>query len=289
MEVVELAIDDSWFRDTGPIYVIDGDGTRVALDFEFNAWGGKFTALRRRRDDRPPLGGPRRTPAPVGADGARGRVDRGRRRRHPRHHRAVPAPPEPQPGARRRPEVEAVLGRELGVTTVVWLPFGLALDDDTDGHVDNVAAFARPGALLVQGCADEGEDDWLRCNVNARSARGALDAAGRALDVIDVPVLPYREVDGVACRRSLPQLLRRERRGDRAGVRPRRRCRHAGDHRRRVSRVGRWSASTSGRSSPTAAAGSTASPSRFRPCDPWTARGTRTDRDQSMAGCSTQR
>ena len=43
MEVVELAIDDSWFRDTGPIYVIDGDGTRVALDFEFNAWGEKFT------------------------------------------------------------------------------------------------------------------------------------------------------------------------------------------------------------------------------------------------------
>ena len=44
-----------------------------------------------------------------------------------------------------RAEIEAVLGRELGVTTVVWLPFGLALDDDTDGHVDNVAAFARPG------------------------------------------------------------------------------------------------------------------------------------------------
>ena len=39
VEVVELAIDDSWFRDTGPIYVIDGDGTGVALDFEFNSWG----------------------------------------------------------------------------------------------------------------------------------------------------------------------------------------------------------------------------------------------------------
>ena len=47
-------------------------------------------------------------------------------------------------------------------TTMLWLPFGLALDDDTDGHVDNVAAFARPGVLVVQGCDDAAEDDWLR-------------------------------------------------------------------------------------------------------------------------------
>ena len=42
VDVVELAIDDSWFRDSGPIYVLDTDGARVALDFEFNAWGRKF-------------------------------------------------------------------------------------------------------------------------------------------------------------------------------------------------------------------------------------------------------
>ena len=39
--VVELPIDDSWFRDTGPIYAFDGDA-RVALDFTFNGWGEKF-------------------------------------------------------------------------------------------------------------------------------------------------------------------------------------------------------------------------------------------------------
>ncbi len=203
VEVVELAIDDSWFRDTGPIYVIDGDGTRVALDFEFNSWGAKFTpfdadvTIARRWAAH--AGHPLRSVAMVleggaiAVDGDGTLVTTEQCLLHPNRNPALT-----------RLEVEAVLGRELGVTTVVWLPFGLALDDDTDGHVDNVAAFARPGTLLVQGCADEGEDDWLRCNVNARSARGALDAAGRALDVIDVPVLPYREVDGV--RVAVPYL-----------------------------------------------------------------------------------
>ena len=203
VEVVELAIDDSWFRDTGPIYVIDGDGTRVALDFEFNSWGAKFTpfdadvTIARRWAAH--AGHPLRSVAMVleggaiAVDGDGTLVTTEQCLLHPNRNPALT-----------RVEVEAVLGRELGVTTVVWLPFGLALDADTDGHVDNVAAFVRPGTLLVQGCADEGEDDWLRCNVNARSARGALDAAGRALDVIDVPVLPYREVEGV--RVAVPYL-----------------------------------------------------------------------------------
>ncbi|MEY3456718.1 MAG: hypothetical protein RIR38_980, partial [Actinomycetota bacterium] len=41
IDVVGIAIDDSWVRDTGPIYVHDGD-ERVALDWIFNGWGNKF-------------------------------------------------------------------------------------------------------------------------------------------------------------------------------------------------------------------------------------------------------
>ncbi len=42
VEIVEMAIDDSWFRDSGPIYVFDDAGERVATDWIFNAWGEKF-------------------------------------------------------------------------------------------------------------------------------------------------------------------------------------------------------------------------------------------------------
>jgi agmatine deiminase len=41
IEVIELPIDDSWLRDSGPILAFTGEGQRVGLDFRFNAWGEK--------------------------------------------------------------------------------------------------------------------------------------------------------------------------------------------------------------------------------------------------------
>jgi agmatine deiminase len=194
VDVVELPIDDSWFRDTGPIYVVDDAGL-VALDWRFNAWGEKFLPY---DDDAAVAGrwadhaGHRRRSVPVVMEGGSFNVDgegtlvtTAQCLLHPNRNPAMT-----------KLDIEAVLGAELGVTAIVWLPHGLALDDDTDGHVDNVAAFARPGVLVMQGCDDVEEADWLRCNVNIRSARGALDAAGRALEVVEVPVLPLAEYGG---------------------------------------------------------------------------------------------
>jgi agmatine deiminase len=194
VHVVELPIDDSWFRDSGPIYVTDGD-RRVALDWAFNAWGGKYepydndAAVARLYADH--AGDESRTVpvvlegGAIAVDGAGTLVTTEQCLLHPNRNPLLS-----------RADIEAVLAAELGVTRVVWLPYGLALDDDTDGHVDNIAAFAGIGTLLVQGCDDESEDDWLRCNVNTRCARGAIDALGEAIEVVEVPVLPYTAVGG---------------------------------------------------------------------------------------------
>ena len=98
VEVIELPLDDSWARDSGPIYVLSADGTRrVALDWVFNGWGEKYPPWDEDDALAPALGGASRPRGAVGADGARGRFDRRRRRGNARHHRAVPAPPQPQP------------------------------------------------------------------------------------------------------------------------------------------------------------------------------------------------
>ncbi len=195
VEIVELPIDDSWFRDSGPIFVVDDSGRRVALDWRFNAWGEKFApydddaAIARRWAES--AGHPVRSVPMVlegGAitvDGAGTLVTTEQCLLHPNRNPDLD-----------RVDIEATLRAELGVEVIVWLPAGLALDDDTDGHVDNVAAFARPGVLVVQGCDDPAEDDWSRCHVNRRCAHRAADARGEALDVVEVPVLPFTEVAG---------------------------------------------------------------------------------------------
>jgi agmatine deiminase len=204
VDVIELPIDDSWFRDTGPIYVVSGDGSRrVALDWGFNAWGGKFSpwdddaAIARRWAE---YAGHEVRSVPmvleggsVAVDGEGTLVTTEQCLLHPNRNPQLT-----------RSQIEHELRTELGVTTVVWLPHGLALDDDTDGHVDNVAAFPRPGTMVIQGCDDEAADDWLRGNVNQRCALGTTDAAGRPLEVVVVPVLPYTEVGGV--RVAVPYL-----------------------------------------------------------------------------------
>ncbi len=198
IDVVELPIDDSWFRDSGPIYVVGTDddaGRRRALDWVFNAWGEKFPpwdadAEVARRWAEHAGHEVRSVPmvlegGAIAVDGEATLVTTEQCLLHPNRN------PD-----RTRAEIEAVLRAELGVEAVVWLPFGLALDDDTDGHVDNVAAFARPGVLVVQGCHDPDEDDWLRLHVNRRCAQGALDARGRPIETVVVPVLPFTDVAG---------------------------------------------------------------------------------------------
>jgi agmatine deiminase len=198
VDVVELAIDDAWFRDTGPIYVVDDDAVddgarRVALDFVFNSWGGKFlpydddvTIARRWAEH---AGHPSRSipvvleGGSIAVDGDGTLVTTEQCLLHPNRNPTLT-----------RTAIDSVLCDELGVSVIVWLPHGLALDDDTDGHVDNVAAFTKPGTLLMQGCDDEREPDWLRCHVNIRSARDTPDAGGRRLDVVDVPVLAFAEI-----------------------------------------------------------------------------------------------
>ena len=94
----------------------------------------------------------------------------------------VPDAPEPQPAPHPDPRSRTALRAELGVDVILWLPHGLALDDDTDGHVDNVAAFARPGVLVLQGCDDPVEADRLRADVEPaqRHRRQRRRTAGRS-------------------------------------------------------------------------------------------------------------
>ena len=195
IRVLELPIDDSWARDSGPIQAVTPDGARVVVGVSFNSWGRKYlpydedARLARRwaalrgepvLDAHLVLEG-----GSITVDGLGTVVTTEQCLLHPSRNPSLT-----------RAAIEDRLTAALGARTVVWLPHGLVLDHDTDGHVDNVAAFVRPGLVLAQGCDDPDEPDHERLGIDLRCLRDAPDARGEPIDVVEVPVLPFTELAG---------------------------------------------------------------------------------------------
>ena len=63
-----------------------------------------------------------------------------------------------------REDIEAELGRQLGIKKVLWLPLGLYADHHTNGHVDNFCCFVRPGKVLLAWTDDEDDPQVSRIN-----------------------------------------------------------------------------------------------------------------------------
>jgi agmatine deiminase len=95
-----------------------------------------------------------------------------------------------------REQIEETLRQALGVEVIIWLPYGLAEDSVTDGHVDGVCAFVRPGAVLLQTVTDRSDPNWDRLDANRRVLQRSRDAAGRQLEILEMPYLGHAEVGG---------------------------------------------------------------------------------------------
>ncbi|GEB56043.1 agmatine deiminase family protein [Streptomyces gardneri] len=193
--VVELAQDDSWFRDSAPIFVLDGDGNRAGVDFRFNAWGRKHSPYD--SDDRisalilEHLGVERIASdmilegGAITVDGEGTLITTEQCLLHPNRN----------PGMS-RDEIESELKSQLGVDKVVWLPYGGLLDTETDGHVDGVCAFAAPGKVVVFLPDDPAHPDYARMRANRAVLEATTDAQGRPFEIVDVPQVAYADIAG---------------------------------------------------------------------------------------------
>ena len=117
---------------------------------------------------------------------ARGRLDPRRRRGHRAHHRRVPAQRNRNPAAL----AHADRARAVRVPRRARRSYGsgaASAGDETDGHVDNLACFVRPGVVLLTWPEDESDPQHAISLDAARRLRAATDARGRALEVVRIP------------------------------------------------------------------------------------------------------
>lgn len=186
-EIVPIAHNDSWMRDNGPTFVVDYHHRLAGIDWTFNGWGNKFNAdLDNKVASRilTHLNIPR-FQAPLVMEGGSFHVD---------GEGTLLTTEECLLNPNRNPHlnreaIEEILRRYLGVQKIVWLKRGW-IGDDTDGHVDNVACFARPGVILTQVCSDPRDDNYEISQENLDVLKNATDAQGRSFEIIPIEQPP---------------------------------------------------------------------------------------------------
>lgn len=180
IEFVQGKFGDIWLRDTGPIFLTG----QAAAAFRFNGWGGKYEL---EFDDT--VAG--QIAGHAGAALAHNDfVLEGGALDHDGEGTVLTTRqcllnPNRNPGWTEA-AAEAALARALGAKKVLWLGDGL-INDHTDGHVDNLARFVRPGVVacpIAMGGDDPNAEVYDETAARLREMR---DAAGRQLEVLRIP------------------------------------------------------------------------------------------------------
>lgn len=204
VRVLEVAHDDAWMRDVGPTGVVNRRGAVRGVDWHFNAWGGLNGGLYFPWDQddlvaRKVLETERleRYRAPMVNEGGAIHVDGEgtalvteecllNPNRNPRFERA---------------DIERHLREYLGVTQVLWLGEGV-VDDETGGHIDDLACFVRPGVVCLTWTDRRRDPQYSRSLDAFERLQAARDARGRRLRVVRLPMpgplhMSAREAAGI--------------------------------------------------------------------------------------------
>jgi agmatine deiminase len=191
IELVWGRFGDIWLRDTGPIFLKDGE-EQSAASFRFNGWGGKYI-----------LEGDGEVASQIAeASGAllqwRDFVLEGGALDHDGEGTVLTTRqcllnPNRNQGWDEAVAEEA-LREALGARKVLWLGEGL-MNDHTDGHVDNLARFCGPGLVACPMGFGADDPNTRAYDAAARDLAGMRDAEGRPLQVVRIPS-PGRIADG---------------------------------------------------------------------------------------------
>jgi agmatine deiminase len=183
-EIFEVAIDDSWVRDSGPTFVTAEDGRRGAVQWEFNAWGNKYhpwtddaqlaSRIARHADVR-------LYSAPLVCEGGALHTD-GQGTMLTTDQCLLNSNRNPHLD---RQQVEERLALFTGARRVIWLGEGFS-DDETDGHVDNIACFVAPGRVLVGVPSARTHPDFAPVMEAIRILSATRDAEGRKFEIVEV-------------------------------------------------------------------------------------------------------
>jgi agmatine deiminase len=190
IRVVEMSHDDSWARDVAPTFVVNEQGDVRGVDWHFNAWGGYRGGLYSPWDQDELVARKvleietlDRYAANLVNEGGAIHVD-GQGTALVTEECLLNPNRNPKMS---RKQIEAALRAYLGVSVIVWLGQGV-FNDETDGHVDNLACFVRPGEVCLTWTDDQKDPQYAISRDALERLSDARDARGRRFKVHKLPM-----------------------------------------------------------------------------------------------------
>ncbi|MEX2804365.1 agmatine deiminase [Streptococcus sp. H31] len=186
IRLVEMASDDSWVRDCGPTFLVDDKGDLRANDWVFNAWGGlvdglyfpwdkddqvaqkicEIEGVDSYRTDNFVLEG-----GSITVDGEGTLITTEMcllsEGRNPHMSKAA---------------IEDKLKEHLNLEKIIWIKDGID-PDETNGHIDDVACFIKPGEVACIYTEDKNHPFYAEAQAAYQTLINAVDAKGRQLKV----------------------------------------------------------------------------------------------------------
>jgi len=164
IEIIPLPINDSWTRDNGPSFLLDPQQRLAGVAWKFNAWGDEYTNYeldQKVAREVLTMSGAQIFEAPLIMEGGSFSVDGAGRVLVTKQ---CLLNPNRNPGLSQS-DIEKYLQEFLGVEQVIWLHQGL-YDDETDGHVDEIACFVGPGKVLALTTTDPDDVNYANMQEN---------------------------------------------------------------------------------------------------------------------------
>ena len=197
IRVVEMSSDDAWVRDCGPTFVINDKGEIRGVDWIFNAWGGltdglyfpwaNDDAIAQKVCDMQGIDSYRTDSdsCPAGldfileggsihVDGEGTLITTEMCLLNPDSGRNFPNLDKEQ--------IEMMLKEYLNLEKIIWIKDGID-PYETNGHIDDVACFVRPGEVACIWTEDPNHPFYAPAQAAYKTLSEATDAKGRKLKV----------------------------------------------------------------------------------------------------------
>jgi len=184
VQVIELPNNDAWMRDCGPTFLVNDSGEVRLVNWRFNAWGGLYADWS--LDDAVPLKvaeieGLNYYNAPLILEGGSIHVD-GEGTLLTTEQCLLN--PNRNPNLSRE-QIEVYLRDYTGADKILWLGEGV-FNDETAGHVDNLACFLRPGWVALTWTDDHNDPQYAISKDALDRLNRFTDAKGRKLEVLKI-------------------------------------------------------------------------------------------------------